>query len=175
MAKNYKDVLIGAALGTLLGSITSVLMPEGNGANAVSTIKSASNKWSDKAREVADAILEEGKEWLPHKFSKEHANDYWKGILIGLALGAGSTLMFDSNFRDKITNELSHGYKNMSGTMNGKTKDLLKFINKYAISLNNMKAAGKKVKRALAKKPTARKTTVTRTRTTTRKRVRAAA
>lgn len=151
--KKVKGAVVGAALGTMLGSLASLLVPE-----------HADKSWLSKAKSVGSNIFEDVLKGTDS--NGVTIPDFVKGAFVGLLLGAGSAALLTPTTGKEARKTLTKGVRNISS----KTQDVLEFINKNA----NKAAIKKRANKILAKVPhlSIKKRTTKKKRTTVRVRSR---
>lgn len=110
-----KHKLLGAALGTLLGSLAVALYPRRQ--EILETITDRSEEFTDKAREYADFLLK--KAYLREE--RREANLTWITGLAGLLIGAGAALFLTPKTGRQLRNQVQKKY----GELSDKTQDVL--------------------------------------------------
>ncbi len=139
--KNVKNMMSGAVVGTLIGSVGALLYPERK--KLAAAFKSQKKDWLSQAKDISHNLLEEVKHFREGK--NEEAAHFLKGALLGLALGAGSALLLAPKSGKQLRHNLKKNYQDVSK----KTQDLLESINAEYIEAPKKKASAivRKVKR----------------------------
>jgi gas vesicle protein len=120
--KNSKEIVMGAVLGTVIGSLSAVLIP--NQKKIISTLKNQSNGWAKRALDAGHNVLDEVKFFKENK-RETHGPAFVKGVLTGLLLGAGSALLLAPKTGKQLRNNLSKQYQDLSE----KTQDAIEYFN----------------------------------------------
>lgn len=108
-----KKVIAGAALGTLLGSLAVALFPRRY--EIMEHIKNHSEDFNDlpgKAREFGESLLNRGKRLSFRRV--EYQDNYLKGGLIGLIIGAGAALLAAPSTGKNLRRQISHAYNDIA-------------------------------------------------------------
>lgn len=109
---NSKGVLVGAAMGTLLGSLAIALYP--NRKEILETLQEQAGTWAERAKHVADYMTKEKQTSL---FSADEKNGYFlKGSLLGLFVGAGTALLLAPKSGKLLRNQIIKTYGDLSTT-----------------------------------------------------------
>lgn len=101
-----KKMISGAAIGTLLGSLAALLYPRRQ--EIIERIRDHSedlNDFKEKAREY-------GKRFDFRRV--EYRENYWKGGLIGLIVGAGAALLIAPKTGKNLRGQLTRAYNDLS-------------------------------------------------------------
>src|ERR1700730_11606768 len=85
----FKGVILGAAVGTLLGSLAAILYPRRQ--EILETLKEQTSDLNEKAKEYANLLIQKGSQ-MTHK-KRMVSNNHWKSTLAGVLLGAGVTFL----------------------------------------------------------------------------------
>lgn len=123
--KNVKGVVAGAVIGTVLGSISALLMPKRQ--KLLATLKNQKKDWVEKAKDISETLMDEAK-FLSRDKKEDHSVHFINGTLIGLLLGAASALLLTPKTGKQLRNNLSKKYEDISE----KTQDLIEYINDNA-------------------------------------------
>lgn len=138
--RNVKNVVAGALIGTLLGSVSAILIPRQR------KIFAQLNRpgWSQKAKDIGGRVYDEVRHWSEHE-KKVDASVFVKGALLGLLVGAGAALLLTPKTGKQLRNNLAQGYQDFAD----KTQDIMDYVN------HDNPIIKKKPARSFAKKPQA--------------------
>lgn len=124
LQKNIKSIVIGAALGTFIGSISALVIPQRQ--KILKTLKNQKKNWIEKAKDISENVL--GEIPYPIEQKKEtQAPTFFKGALVGLLVGAGSTFLFTPKTGKQLRNAIAKKYSDVSE----KTQDLMEFFENH--------------------------------------------
>jgi gas vesicle protein len=110
MARNdYNNVFIGAAVGTLLGGLSAIFLPEREVSSdgLFDKVKYHTKGFRDKAMLVGGALNRLNDIEIPQ-------NNFLKGTLLGLAIGATSLAFLSPDTNRKIKNGFMTAYNEVS-------------------------------------------------------------
>lgn len=118
--RNVKNVVAGALIGTLLGSVSAILIPKQR------KILAQLNRpgWAKKARDIGGRVYDEVRHWSEHE-KEVDASVFVKGALLGLLLGAGTALLLTPKTGKQLRNNLAQGYQDFAD----KTQELMEYVN----------------------------------------------
>jgi gas vesicle protein len=111
--ESHKKLIAGAALGTLLGSLAAILYPRRY--EIIEQIKNHSEDmggFTGKAREFGESLLNSGRRLSFRKV--EYRDNYLKGGLIGLIVGAAAALLAAPSTGKNLRRQLSHAYNDLA-------------------------------------------------------------
>lgn len=98
-----KNIISGAAIGTLIGTLAAFIYPRRQ--EIVDNIRDQ----SEKARGLGEALLRKG------DFRRvEYRDNYWKGGLLGLLVGAGTALLMAPKSGKQFRGQLTRAYNDLS-------------------------------------------------------------
>ena len=117
-SRNAKNVINGAILGSLLGTIGSIL---------VSNQKLNGKHWAEEIKNFGERVFNNhDSECCDH----QENSTFVKGTLLGLLIGAGSALLLTPKTGTELREELVQGYQDMAD----KTQEILKYVNQRNIA-----------------------------------------
>lgn len=111
--ESSKKIIAGAALGTLLGSLAVALFPRRY--EIMENIRNHSGDFNDlpgRAREFGESLLNSGKRLSFRRV--EYRDNYLKGGLIGLIIGAGAALLAAPSSGKNLRRQISHVYDDLA-------------------------------------------------------------
>jgi len=108
---NLKGITAGAALGTLVGSLFVFLYPKR--LEIIEAVLDQTNGFADKAKEYADVMFTKGRKSSQRKMA--YQNNYLRGGLAGLLLGAGAALFLTPKTGKQLRNHVTKSYNELFG------------------------------------------------------------
>jgi gas vesicle protein len=117
--RNIQGVVIGALLGTVIGSLSAVLAPKRQ--VLLKKIKNQARGWVENSKDRAKNIYENS-ETSPKEVA---AKNFIKGAVTGALAGAGSALLFTPKTGKQLRKELMQKYEQASET----TNDVIELFN----------------------------------------------
>lgn len=143
MAK-MKDVVRGAALGTLLGSLAVALYPKRF--EIIEAVMDQTNGLGDRAKDYANLLFKED-------HSQEMRNHYLSG-LAGLVLGAGMTLFLAPKSGKQLRAQVTKAYNVLS---EGRTSGINQILRAYHQATRQHPVAHSRPKKAKRSTASARR------------------
>lgn len=131
--KNFKGIILGAMLGTMVGSASAIFMQK--------NVKDQIRSFGESAQEAVDGFFN----WSSRKDGEN--TTFAKGAVLGLLVGAGSALLFTPTTGKKLRQNISHTYQEMAE----KAQELLAREEEFAHAAAE---PVKRVVRSVAKKAT---------------------
>ena len=144
MRKNSnKEVIIGAALGTLVGSLGAVLLPKQK--VILKKMKDQVAEWFDQAKGAGESTYNKVKGLrIATKDTENH--NFAIGACVGVLLGAGSALFLAPKSGKQLRKDLTQTYQDVTE----KTIELIDFLNFQNATQNNAhKAHPRTVQKAI--------------------------
>lgn len=111
--RNVKNVISGALVGSLLGSLSALL---------ISNDKFNRSEWVEKAKDIGERLYDGVKNWSE---PEEDNSIFVKGAFLGLLLGAGSALLFTPKTGYQVRSNLIKGYRDIAD----KTQEIMDYVN----------------------------------------------
>jgi gas vesicle protein len=144
--KNIKGIVLGAIVGTLLGSLSAALMPKNP------NLASQTKGLAAKAKNLGDTFYNGIKNWSEPR-NEMQASTFVKGALSGLLLGAGAAAILTPKTGKQLRSNLTRKYQDLAD----KTQEIIHFINheQNQWQSNRHPAASR---RKPARRPAAKKT-----------------
>lgn len=125
---NYNNILVGGAIGTLLGSLVAVVMA--NRHEIADTVRSQGGDWIDRAKDTADTWMKR-RHWS-NAADSELRNDFWKGSMMGLIVGVGAALLMAPKSGQQLRGQLTKKYQHIADDIAAKTEDIMHYVNSFA-------------------------------------------
>lgn len=113
--RNVKNVVSGAILGSILGSLSAMI---------ISNHKLNRSGWAKKARNIGERVFDEVKHWSEPEHN-EGNSIFVKGAFLGLLIGAGSALLLTPKTGNELRKDLIEGYQDIAD----KTQEILDYVN----------------------------------------------
>lgn len=123
LKKNMKGLMFVAALGTMLGSLGSLLYPNNE------TMMSKMKRRAKGIAEQGESFFSDVKNWSEPRNGSKPQN-FLSGTLLGMILGAGSALLFTPKTGKQLRKDLNSKTQNMMHMVNTKNIQLKRLINK---------------------------------------------
>lgn len=123
--KNIKGVVLGAIVGTMLGSLSAALMPKRQ------SMLAQTKGFAEKAKSFSDNFYNGIRKLSGPK--QEEPSTFLKGAITGLLLGAGVAAFLTPKTGKQLRTNLSQKYQDIAD----KTQEIMQFINNehgYALS-----------------------------------------
>jgi gas vesicle protein len=108
-----KKIISGAALGTLLGSVAAFLYPKRY--EILERVRHHSadiGELTEKAKKYGESLLNKGKQLNFRRI--EYRNNYWKGGLIGLIVGASAGLLVAPRSGKTLRAQITRAFNDLS-------------------------------------------------------------
>ncbi len=137
-----KGILVGATIGTIIGSLTLALYPKRKG--FLQSFQGKTGSFAKKAREAAALLLEDQE--LRTSRKNEKAGHFLAGSFLGAVAGASTALLLAPKSGRVLRNQLVRAYEEMSD----KTQELIR-KNGLHVPAKKRKQIAKAVKRIKAK------------------------
>ena len=110
---SIKNIIAGATVGTLLGSLAVLIYPEKNQILEFINKRSSNlNELTGKAKEYGESLISKGKN-LNFRAVETRTN-YWKGGLVGVILGIGTGLLMAPKPGKVLRNKISQACTDLS-------------------------------------------------------------
>lgn len=131
--KKVNGILLGAIIGSVAGTLGSLFLPKQE--------TDLSSGWAQKAKDAGFSVLEELKALKKEK-NPPSTGLFLKGILLGIIVGSGSSLLFSPKSGRQIRKDLTQKYQDVSE----KTNDIIEFIQENINHHPAIKAVREKTK-----------------------------
>lgn len=118
---NSKKVIIGAAVGTVLGALAAINKRQ----DILQNLKNQAENFSDRTKERAMRFLEDSLDGAPFQ-RRSNQKNFLSGSLLGLLAGISSALMFAPKSGKNLRNQISRAYNDLFD----KTHEIVNIINK---------------------------------------------
>lgn len=152
--RNMNGIVMGALLGTMLGS-AAFLFPKRQ--MLVNKMRAKSKEIAEKTKELGDSFYEELKHFGNSPKKSVASEDIVKGTLLGFLLGAGSALLLTPRSGKQLRKDLTETYQEMAH----RTRGVMRFINRHPTlkkKILSITAKGKSISKPRAKKAAKSKT-----------------
>lgn len=143
--KNFKGVILGAIVGTMIGSLSAVIVPK----------RQKIMEQMKKAKTFTDGFYNGMKNWSEPR-QEMNTSAFMKGALSGLLLGAGVAAFVTPKTGKQLRNNLTRKYQDVAD----KTQELMQYVNEQGLHMDRQNisrpTAKRKAPRHAAKKVAAK-------------------
>lgn len=116
---NINKILLGAAMGTVLGSLAIALFPSRR--QLKRAIGAPTNFFTEKTRDAAEYLLEEAATRIPMLRRQNPHKFFWSGSVFGLLAGASTALLLAPKTGKSLRQQIVKAYNNV----NDKTHEVI--------------------------------------------------
>lgn len=109
---NTKEVLIGAALGTLAGSLLIALYPMRN--EIAKALQEQKDYIAEKAYETGEYLVNEAQERFPYERKRKPTNNFLVGSVVGALAGAGLAFLLAPKTGKQLRKQLAEAYSEVT-------------------------------------------------------------
>lgn len=143
MDTHNKEIIVGAVIGSLIGSLSSLFLPKHG--EIYDVMKDQAESWVEKAKEAGEDVYDKVKHWgepPPDTLLRDFAS----GAFLGVVIGATSALLLTPKTGKQLRKGVTQKYYDVSEK-----------ANEFIESINNKKKSPKRVHKVVKRKVVASK------------------